>query len=359
MRDEKNEAMNWLHPSSLTAMPDTRIEQPLVPRALHWWAVLTVTATVCLLALGAVVTTFRVGMADPVWPTYPWHLLLISYDEPSAGFLIEHTHRLAGYIVGCCAIVLAVWATVAARRGWVKWLGWGVLFGVSLQGVLGGLRVYYNAFKGPELAALHGILGQVVFCAIAGAAVITSRAFTRETSLEPGEARGLRRLCLALTACVFLQLVWGSLTRHLYHPLAQRLHFLTAFVVLAAVAWFVKAVWDSPAARERLGFAALLLSVLVAVQIMLGVEAWLARFGTGELPELQRVTMGQAAVRTAHVLIGSWLLAISVSCTLLVGRAREPHAVADAGALFGPQPRTEAIHAGPPAAGVHHLEPSA
>ena len=40
-------------------------------------------------------------MADPVWPTYPWHLLLISWDEPSPGFIIEHTHRLVGYVAGC------------------------------------------------------------------------------------------------------------------------------------------------------------------------------------------------------------------------------------------------------------------
>jgi cytochrome c oxidase assembly protein subunit 15 len=340
-------------------MSDTRIEQPLVPRALHWWAVLTVAATVCLLALGAVVTTFRVGMADPVWPTYPWHLLLISYDEPSAGFLIEHTHRLAGYVVGCCVIVLAVWLAVAARADWLKRIGWVALVCVILQGVLGGFRVRLNALVGTDLAALHGVFAQVVFSLFVGIAVCTSRAFARPAALEPGEARSLRRLALTLTACTFLQLVWGSLTRHTFHPLAQRLHFLTAFVVLAAVAWFVKAVWDSPAARERLGFAALLLSVLVALQIMLGVEAWLARFGTGELPELQQVTTGQAAVRTAHVLIGSWLLAISVSCTLLVGRVREPQATADAGTLFEPQPRTDAIHAGPPAAGVHHLEASA
>src|SRR5579872_7003310 len=118
-------------------MPE--IPQPLVLRRVFdavsvGWALLTVAATVVLLALGSVVTTFRVGMADPVWPTYPWHLLLISYDEPKSGYLIEHTHRLAGYIVGCCAIVLAVWLTISARRGWLKWLGWGALVAVSLQG---------------------------------------------------------------------------------------------------------------------------------------------------------------------------------------------------------------------------------
>ncbi len=142
-------------------MPDTHLEQPLVPRALHWWAVLTVVATVGLLAIGSIVTTFRVGMADPVWPTYPWHLLLISYDEPKTGFLIEHTHRLAGYIVGCCVIVLAVWLQISARRNWLVYLGWVALGCVILQGLLGGFRVVLNALVGTDLAAVHGIFAQL------------------------------------------------------------------------------------------------------------------------------------------------------------------------------------------------------
>src|SRR6266702_4627737 len=93
------------------------------PRWLHRWAVLTACATFILLLLGAVVTTFRVGMADPIWPTYPWHLLLVSWEEPRPGFLIEHTHRLAGYMVGCCVIALVAGLIVVEPRRWVRWLG--------------------------------------------------------------------------------------------------------------------------------------------------------------------------------------------------------------------------------------------
>src|SRR5438874_3390194 len=89
---------------------------PLVPshpwspsRGLHRWAVLTAAATFGLLALGSVVTSFRVGMADPVWPTRPWHLFTISWDEPKPGFVIEHVHRLAGFLVGAVVAVLALW----------------------------------------------------------------------------------------------------------------------------------------------------------------------------------------------------------------------------------------------------------
>ena len=55
---------------------------------LHRGAIFTLCAAFALLCLGAVVTTFGVGMADPIWPTYPWHLLLISWQEPKSGFLI-------------------------------------------------------------------------------------------------------------------------------------------------------------------------------------------------------------------------------------------------------------------------------
>src|SRR5690349_14473967 len=78
-----------------------------VPLWLHRLALLTVCLAVLALASGAVVTTFRVGMADPLWPTYPWHLALISWHEPSAGFIVEHTHRLFDYLLGFCCILLA------------------------------------------------------------------------------------------------------------------------------------------------------------------------------------------------------------------------------------------------------------
>jgi len=35
------------------------------------WACLTFLATLVLMGLGAVVTNFKAGMADPVWPTSP------------------------------------------------------------------------------------------------------------------------------------------------------------------------------------------------------------------------------------------------------------------------------------------------
>src|SRR5437762_9522413 len=98
------------------------------PRWLYRWAVLTVCATIVLLLLGSVVTTFHVGMADPIWPTYPWHLLLIDWSEPSAGFLIEHTHRAFGYLVGLLVIGLSLGLWYRERTSRVPVLALAAIF---------------------------------------------------------------------------------------------------------------------------------------------------------------------------------------------------------------------------------------
>jgi cytochrome c oxidase assembly protein subunit 15 len=291
----------------------------LAPRWLHAWAVLTACATVALLALGAVVTTFQVGMADPVWPTYPWHLLLIDWQEPRPGFVIEHTHRLAGYIIGCCVIVLTTGFCLSARRTWLKWLGVAALAGVIVQGLLGGFRVVLHAWLGTNLAVIHGCFAQIVFSLLVSLAVITSGRFTAEP-LADEEASRLRRWSLALSALVFLQLVWGALVRHTNGALAQRVHFLTAFAVVAVAVWLARTILASPTARRRLGRALLVLGVLLTLQVMLGVESWMGKFAGNLLPELHKPTIGQAIVCVSHVLVGSFILATSVVLTVLAYR---------------------------------------
>ena len=291
----------------------------LAPRWLHAWAVLTACATVGLLALGAIVTTFQVGMADPIWPTVPWHLMLIDWREPNPGFVIEHIHRLAGYIIGCCVIVLAVGLWFSARRSWLKWLGMAALAGVIAQGMLGGFRVVLHAMLGTNLAVIHGCFAQIVFSLFVSLAVITSARFSAE-SLPTEDASRLRRWSLALTFVVFLQLIWGALVRHTNGALAQRLHFLTAFAVVAVSVWLTHLVLASPAARASLGRTMILLGVLLVLQILLGVESWLAKFAGVVLPELHRPTIAQAATRVAHVLVGSFILATSVALTVRIYR---------------------------------------
>ncbi len=142
---------------------------------IHRWAVLTAAATFAQLLAGSLVTTLRVGMADPVWPTYPWHLALIDWTEPKAGFLIEHSHRALGYVVGCFIIVLMVWLLVGQRRRGLRLLGVASLGCVIFQGLLGGVRVLLDKKVGSELAMVHGCFAQIVFALTVTLAVVTSR----------------------------------------------------------------------------------------------------------------------------------------------------------------------------------------
>lgn len=297
---------------SLSYTPETASSPPW----LHRWAVGTVCATFCLLTLGAVVTTFHVGMADPIWPTYPWHLLLISWAEPKPGFLIEHTHRLAGYIVGCCIIVLAVGLAAYENRRWLRWLGATALLLVIIQGLLGGFRVKLNEMLGPNLALIHGSFATVVFSLLMSLALFTSPSWSQIGDFGecPQVAARLRYGSVLTTILVFLQIVFGSFLRHTYSTLGQRGHLLLAFGVVAAVVWLVKEIWDRPAEERIAGFSALLLAVLVGGQVFLGVEAWMVKYFTSSS------ALAQALIRTAHVLMGSLILATSVVVTLQIQR---------------------------------------
>ena len=55
-----------------------------------------------------------------------------------------------------------------------------------------------------------------------------------------------------------------------------------------------------------------MLLILVLFQVLLGIEAWIGKFGTGKPLIEAAVNLGQAAVRTSHTLIGAFVLAGSL-----------------------------------------------
>src|SRR5260370_29387776 len=247
----------------------------MVPRWLHWWAILTVAAAVVLLPLGALVTTLKAGMADPVWPTTLWYLIETPWRELRLDFLIEHSHRLAGYVVGCMAIVLAVGSWLRSPR-WVGWLGTSALLAVIAQGLLGGCRVLLDRWLGPQMAAAHGVFGALVFSLLVVVAVLTGHRTIE--ALGEAERRRFGRLTVLVAVVVLVQLALGALLRHTYLRGGPRWHLLGAFAVVATVAWLARAVGESRSARRRLGWSVCVLVLFVIVQLARGVEAWLSKF---------------------------------------------------------------------------------
>jgi heme a synthase len=353
------------------------IDRP-VPRWLHVWAVLTAVATLVLLALGQLVTSFQAGMADPIWPTEPWYLFVIGWQEPSRGYLIEHTHRIAAFAVGGMVSILALglwwtdprratrWAGLAALvvlligfgqfhggliaqrnvpadhvrlpiggtavtliglvaalafaiagllsrspSSGLRFLGVLALVGVMIQGLFGGFRVMLNELVGTDLATVHGIFAQVVFCLLTALAVLTGR---RESTEQRRSPASLLRGSVLLVLVLFVQVVLGAFVRHSPTPLTQRLHFLTAFLATGFAVWVLAMVFRERVNRAR--GAGWILGFLLLVQITLGVEAWMEKFGTYTLPELVKITTQYAAIRTAHALVGSMVLATSLVVAL-------------------------------------------
>jgi heme A synthase len=357
--------------------PVTTNTLPLVPWWLRAWAILTVVVLFLLLGLGSIVTTFRVGMEDPIWPTTPWHLFVIDWTEPSRGYLIEHAHRLAAFATGGIMAVLTFFVWLREPRPGLRWTGFvalvGLLFAfgflhrdlmkqsatepfhwpasggatliwfalavgcalvglrstgggvrlgvilvlgaVMVQGLFGGLRVRLNAWFGTDLAALHGVVAQLIFAVLMGLTVVLC---ARQRPPAESVGGGIRTLAWGCVALLVVQLIWGAVLRQTGWTTMQRLHFLTAFAALAGIVWLIVAVASRRAAWVSFGGSVVVLGVLVALQVMLGVETWFSKFSQGVAPELQMpvTTAMQATIRTLHVLIGAVLLAIATALAM-------------------------------------------
>ena len=88
-------------------------------------------------------------------------------------------------------------------------------------------------------------------------------------------------------ATVYLQVVFGAVVRHSHSRFAQRLHFLIAFAVFAVVFALVTALRDASRSDRRFRLAGRCLTAFLTLQIILGVEAWMLRFGRHVLPSVR------------------------------------------------------------------------
>jgi heme A synthase len=196
------------------------------PRWLRHWAAVTLALLFALLLLGAVVTSFRVGMADPIWPTRPWHLAVIDWQEQSRGYLIEHMHRLAGFAVGGAVIILAVGLWLTERKPLLKWGGAAAIVAMlaafgQLHGTLIQQQRIYNATLATATPAVPGPAAEVPtpnWLTAAGPTVVALAivgAFTVAALRLGSPGRGFRALGIVLLVAVMLQGLLGGLRVYL------------------------------------------------------------------------------------------------------------------------------------------------
>lgn len=284
--------------------------QPLVHR--------TAVATACLallpIAVGALVTTMKAGMAFHDWPnsdgrfmlTYPW---FADFVRGAMDKFVEHGHRLAGMLIGVTSILLTWVVCKREPRIWVRLLAGGVLLGVIVQGLLGGVRVLRDD---PRMAMVHGNFAAVVFCVMITLALVTSRRWIGTAESPATNRRALpllKPLAIACTLVIYAQFILGGRQRHLHDMLTEHLAgaFVTAVFVIATtvVAHRSRVPWVRSAAYMMLA--------AVICQAALGAGAWVTKLG---FPPAGYVAVQgsplQLIIRSSHTVVGMLLLASSV-----------------------------------------------
>ena len=295
--------------------------------ARFWYTVVVYAVTVVLIGWGGFVTSIDAGLAVPDWPSS-----FNSYDPFNpwpewwtlTPVLAEHGHRLLGALVGLLTVGLALWTWIADRRRWMRILGVSALILVSLQGLLGGLRVVWVSL---DLAVVHACVAQLFFALIACMALFVSRTWQRPFPARVPEIErvaNVRRIAVGTSALIYLQIILGALLRHpgtgIDTTLAT-LHIAGATVVTIAIVVLMvrgrKAAHGTTAAR-----LVSTLGVLLLAQVALGLTAYLVLLDEQGMVVPSNL---QVVVNTLHLVIGALLFSSSVVVVGVLSRMLRVH----------------------------------
>jgi heme a synthase len=278
---------------------------------IHAAAVIAAAFTLPLLYVGGSVTTYRVGMAVPDWPTtFQENMFLYDFWNAPFGVRLEHSHRLYGAAVGLFTIMLAGGLLVYEPRRWLKGLGMLALVAVIGQGVLGGLRVTRVSTL---LAAVHGSMGQTFFGLLVALCVFTGRNWNSASGqvVDPDRLRDRSALALSL---VYAQILAGGWLRHFATPSSLWSHSVLAVAVLGCAVWLMWTVHAHRSQAPWLVGPSRLLAAAVIAQVILGIGSLVLLWpldGTARpVPTLQ------AVIRTGHQTNAAILFAAAIVLTL-------------------------------------------
>jgi cytochrome c oxidase assembly protein subunit 15 len=285
---------------------------------LHRFALLTAGSTLCLIYVGALVTSTGSGLAVPDWPLSFGQL----FPPMVGGVFYEHGHRLVAALVGLLTMALALWVWLADGRAWLRRLALFAASAVVLQGLLGGMTVLMGL---PAVVSVaHACLAQLFLCAVVAIAVCTGPGWMREGDRPAATDEGrpsLRAVATAFALIVYVQLIVGAVMRHvgaglaivdfpLAHgeiipPLAspaEAIHFahrVGAVLVAAGALWMCVHVVRRYPEERRLLRPALVAVWLVVLQVSLGAIAIWSR--KASVPTSAHVVTGAAVLATALV----------------------------------------------------------
>lgn len=236
---------------------------------LHRFSLVLVGLTLLLITVGGLVNSTASGLSVPDWPlTYGQNPITYPISKWTGGIKYEHGHRLLATLEGLLVFIEMVWVWRVERGGkrrWLKVLALVSFISVCLQGVLGGLTVWYGLPTAISVA--HALLAQLLLIATLALAMGTSRQWLTAVKQSVSAPQSLSRLLGATVVFTFIQILMGALVRHTYSGLVIQ-DFPLAFgkIVPEFVNFNVTIHY-----MHRVG--ALILSILVFTQ---GIRVWRA-----------------------------------------------------------------------------------
>lgn len=292
-------------------------------RWAHRLAWICVGLTLLLIAVGATVTTTRVGDTNPEWSLRFWEWITTWWNT-SGGRAWEDGHRVVGTLVGFVAIALAI-AMWKGETGGRRWLGIIALLLISAQGVLGGLRVlvvsdeivreavlgYTGGGYDVELrraikAMIHGVTAQVIFASLVCIMVLTSRRWLASWQTQRTPAASVSRaLGIGAVLVAIVQLGLGTYVRQTGEGVLW--HVGGALAVTIVVTLLILRVMRHHGAHSPLRRLAMAVGILLGVQVFLGITPWMLTLG--ELNSAEPFSP-IAIMRSAHVVCGTMILSL-------------------------------------------------
>jgi cytochrome c oxidase assembly protein subunit 15 len=316
------------------------------------WPLRLTTVLVCavfpLIWVGGLVSSGDAGMAVPDWPnTYGYNLFLYPWHKsPNWGIAIEHGHRLLASAIG----LITIFAAVALRRSespaWLRKMAYWAIALVIFQGVLGGMRV---VLAKETLAMVHGCVGPLFFVYCVALRHFTARSFASAAagrdeafaSVPTGDAltaiQKLYRLAIVTSVLAYVQLVLGAVVRHTPHMAGEvtpsffraavLFHLFMAAVLTVHIAQLAVRSFRASSKFGAAGVSGPAVALLgfITVQLLLGVSTWVVNYGFPQFAArwsltpavaLEAQSFAQLVITTAHVAVGSLIVAVSTTLAL-------------------------------------------
>lgn len=274
---------------------------------VHKYSIFVVCWTVLLFVAGALVTSRDAALSVPSWPGPVMPPMV-------GGVFYEHSHRMIAGGLGIFTLILAILVQLKEKRPWLRWFSAIAVGGVVVQAILGGQVVIRLLHY--WLPVIHASFAQIVFAAVLGIAVFTSKWWVSEQpQLADGGSPSIHSLAILNAAAVYLQVILGAGFRHKEIPIWP--HMAGALVVLGLVMWTAVVLRKRFGQSRELSKARILLHAIFGTQFLLGFGAYWSRITTADAPQPMPVMVWLTVI---HTVVGAILFAFSVLIVLICYR---------------------------------------